>query len=277
MNQRPQDKPVVPFGKPAQQTHAKRTPQPKVRTREEISSTAQELEKNISRLYPTASFPSHQLAQNFDALNYASISLSFPLGTEPQTPPSEPAANTSGIDPYIDPSELREPYFDSLRGTNHDSPSPQRKIKLPAVSKSNERVSPVTSFPAPLPFIKPHESHSAQQRSEATILEAELKTTQSPLPEPVQQAASEIEDKKSEDIFDNNEVFLARTGDIIKVSSEDGFDHIDLACYDINLASISPNTIRINDVQTGSFEIHFVGIDYAIFANGIKIRFDSAN
>jgi hypothetical protein len=277
MNQRPQDKPAVPFGKPAAQTQAKRTPQPEVRTREEISFTAQELEKNISRLSPTASFPSHQLAQNFDALNYASISLSSPPRNESQTPPSEPAANTADIDPYIDPSELREPYLDSLRDTNHDSPSPRSKIKLPAVSKSNERGSPVTSFPAHLPVVKPHKSHFAKQRPEATSLEAELKTTQSPFSEPNQQAASRIEDKKSQDVFDNNEVFLARTGDIIKVSSEDGFDHIDLACYDINLASISSNTIRINDAQNGSFEIHFVGIDYAIFANGIKIQLDSAD
>ena len=72
---------------------------------------------------------------------------------------------------------------------------------------------------------------------------------------------------KAEDIFDKDEVFLARTGDVIEVNGEDGFDRIDLACYDINCASISSNKIRIDDEQTGSFEIHFIDVDYAIFAN----------
>ena len=302
MNQRPQDKPAVQLGEPAEQAQAERTPQPELRTHEEISLTAQELEKNISRLTPNVSFPSHQLAQNFDALNYASISLSSPQRNEPQTPLSEPVPPPY-IDPYIDPSELREPYSDSFRGVNLDSLATESKVKLPAKSKSIEGISPVRSFPGPLSIIPPHKSPSARLQSAATSLksessapfpniqnfsdfisretelarsadrsDSESKTTQLSPPEPFQQADSEIEDKESEDLFDNDEVFLARTGDIINVNSEDGFDHIDLACYAINCASISTNAIRIVDEKSGSFEIHFAGIDYAIFADGIKVR-----
>jgi len=88
---------------------------------------------------------------------------------------------------------------------------------------------------------------------------------------------AKIEYKTNEDIFEKDEVFLARTGDVIEVNGEDGFDRIDLACFDINCATISSNKIRIDDEQTGSFEIHFKGVDYAIFANGVKIRLDTGS
>ncbi|MDB4380485.1 hypothetical protein N9Z70_03760 [Mariniblastus sp.] len=350
MNQHPQDKPAVQFGETPEQAQAKRTPQPKLRTPEEIAFTAQELEKNISRLSQNASFPSNQPAQNFDALDYASISLSSPRRTENETPPREPTANAPDIDPYIDPSELRKSDLQSLRDTDAGPLSPKSEIKLPAANDSNEMISPssdshkspmqpethlettgttpvahlssgqhdnvqihqelppVTWFSDPLSIITPRTSPSTKPRSVVTPLkpessepfhdirnfsdsasrkielirgayrsDSESRMIQSPSPESSQQASSEIEKKKSEDIFDKDEVFLARTGDIINVNGEDGFDRIDLACYDVNCASISPNSIRIDDEQTGSFEIHFVGIDYAIFANGVKIRLDSTN
>ena len=111
--------------------------------------------------------------------------------------------------------------------------------------------------------------------------DAESQAIQSPPPQPTEQTASNIYSKtansNSQDIFDKDEIFLARTGDVIEVNGEDGFDRIDLACYDINCASISSNKIRIDDEQTGSFEIHFSGVDYAIFANGVKVRLNAAN
>ena len=101
----------------------------------------------------------------------------------------------------------------------------------------------------------------------------------SKLPPPAPQSVvdSNTQTSKAEDIFDKDEVFLARTGDVIEVNGEDGFDRIDLACYDINCASISSNKIRIDDEQTGSFEIRFIDVDYAIFANGVKIRLNSTH
>ena len=357
MNQHPKDEPVVPFGEALEQAQVEKIPQTKIRTPEEIAFTAQELEKNISRLSQNAPLPGNQSAQNFDALDYASFSLSSSRRAENQSPLREPAET----DPYINPSELAKSQATGRPDSDTRSRTPDAEKRLPELTSPDEvsvppselhnrnarpasdveltettttshptnnvpedfdsmqiheELPPVTWFSDPSPIITPHSppkpsprpsprpqsvvtnlkpesneqfydirnfSDSASGKIELIrgAYKADLEYWNSqPLasqPSQTEQTTSEIEEKNSEDIFEKDEVFLARTGDIIQVKGEDGFDRIDLACYDINCASISANSIRIDDEQNGSFEIHFVDVAYAIFANGVKIQLDNSH
>lgn len=362
MNQHPQNKPAVPINEPSEQNQPPQAPQPKLRTAEEIAFTAKELERNISRLSqnappsPSTPLSNNQPANNYDALGYASISLSSSREAEIEpTPknepaPKEPIENTPNVDPYIDPSELTKPVSSSFRQNDPDQFSPESEIQSSAATSPQEAVStlhdvhdnttqsealaeltspdqaihfssedhknmqiheelpPATWFSDPLSIITPRNPAPPQPQPVATDLkpepseplfdirnfsdsasrkielirgayqaDSESQTIQTPPPAPQSVVDSNTQTSKAEDIFDKDEVFLARTGDVIEVNGEDGFDRIDLACYDINCASISSNKIRIDDEQTGSFEIHFIDVDYAIFANGIKIRLNSTH
>ncbi len=366
MNQHPQNKPAVPFDVTSEQAQTKKASEPKLRTPEEIAFTAQELEKNISRLSQNVPPPSNppipgsQPSHNFDALDYVSLSLSSPQSAERKPATGEPVENAPNVDPYIDPSELAKPDSKNPHNAIPDQFSTAGLSQPPATTSPHEPISPLhelplnntqtealrktealhkttktgdapqrppeeqnnmptqkvfptaTWFSDPLSVITPHadtptEPHpivadlkpesreplydirnfrdSASGKIElirgAYRADAESQAIQSPPPQPIEQTDSKIHSKtansNSEDIFDKDEVFLARTGDVIEVNGEDGFDRIDLACYDIDCASISSNKIRIDDAQTGSFEIHFTGVDYAIFANGVKIRLNAAN
>mgnify|MGYP001031712983 FL=1 len=360
MNQHPKNKPAVPFDVTSEQTQTKKASQPKLRTPEEIAFTAQELEKNISRLSqnvpppPNPPIPGNPPSQNFDALDYVSLSLSSPQSTERKPAAGEPIENAPNVDPYIDPSELAKPdsknphnaipgQFSTaglsqspattsphepvsplhelpLNNTQSEAPRkttktgdvPQRPLEKQNNMPTQEAFPTATWFSDPLSVITPrtntptephpivadlkpepseplHDIRNFRDSASGKIelirgayrADSESQAIQSPPLQPIEKTDSKIHSKtansKSEDIFDNDEVFLARTGDVIEVNGEDGFDRIDLACYDINCASISSNKIRIDDEQTGSFEIHFTGVDFAIFANGVKIRLNTAN
>jgi hypothetical protein len=69
-----------------------------------------------------------------------------------------------------------------------------------------------------------------------------------------------------------NQILVAGTGDVIQVNGSDGFDHIDLACFDVKWATFSEQVIQVNDQQGSSFEIHYQDIAYALFADGIEVR-----
>lgn len=359
MNQHPQNKPAVPINEPTEQKQLPQAPQPKLRTAEEIAFTAQELERNIDRLaakappIPIPPLSSNQPANNYDALGYASISLSSSRKTENEPAPKTESApngrieNAPIVDPYIDPSELTDPSFSSFRQNDPGQFSPASENRSPAATSFREAVSTLhdaqsntakaeahtkltekdqaihfssekhknmqiheelssatwpsaplsitttrPSSPQPVATdLKPESSEpfydirnfsdSASRKIElirgAYQADSESQTIQTPSTEPQSAVKSHIENCKEEDIFEKDEVFLARTGDVIKVSGNDGFDRIDLACYDINCASISSNKIRIDDEQTGSFEIHFTDVAHAIFANGVKIRLNSTH
>lgn len=360
MNQHPKNKPAVPFDVTSEQAQTKKASKPKLRTPEEIAFTAQELEKNISRLsqnVPPPSnppIPGNSPSQNFDALDYVSLSLSSPQSTERKPAAGEPIENAPNVDPYIDPSELAKPDSKNPYNAIPDQFSTAGLSQSPATTSPHEPVSPLhelplnntqseaprkttktgdvpqrplekqnnmptqeafptaTWFSDPLSVITPrtntptephpivadlkpepseplHDIRNFRDSASGKIelirgayrADSESQAIQSPPLQPIEKTDSKIHSKtansKSEDIFDKDEVFLARTGDVIEVNGEDGFDRIDLACYDINCASISSNKIRIDDEQTGSFEIHFTGVDYAIFANGVKIRLNTAN
>jgi hypothetical protein len=73
----------------------------------------------------------------------------------------------------------------------------------------------------------------------------------------------------------DNQVFVAGTGDIIQINGSDGFDHIDLACFDVKWAMFSEQVIQIDNQQGTSFEIQYQDISYALFADGIEVRLDS--
>jgi hypothetical protein len=352
MNQHLKDEPAVPFGESLEQAQVEKTPQTKIRTPEEIAFTAQELEKNISRLSQNAPLSGNQSAQNFDALDYASFSLSSSRRAENQAPLREPAET----DPYINPSELAKSQATGRPDSDTRSLTPDAESRLPERTSPDEvsvppselhnstarpashveitetttarptnnaledfdnmqiheELPPVIWFSDPSPIITPHSPTKPSPRPQSVVsnlkpesneqfydirnfsdsasgkielirgaYKADLEYWNSqPLasqPRPTEQATSEIEQKNSEDIFEKDEVFLARTGDIIQVKGEDGFDRIDLACYGISCASISANSIRIDDEQNGSFEIHFVDIAYAIFANGVKVQLDNSH
>lgn len=362
MNQHPENQPVVPCDETSERSQAKNSSQPKSRTPEEIAFTAQELEKNISRLSQNAHAPSNpsfagsQPSQNFDAVDYASLSRSAARRTKRKPSNSEPIRNTPDVDPYIDPSELAkpdvgtkpDPRTDQITSTRQDhsraSEHPrelvsgpheplrenmqpnasletattdgvaQRSLEEQTNMPTQETLPTSPWFSDPLSIITPRTSVPMESQTVVSDLkfepsepcydirefsdcasgkielirgayqadsEAPTVPSSPSYPSSFEHAEPEphtnIESKADEDIFDKDEVFLARTGDVIEVNGEDGFDRIDLACFDINCATISSNTIRIDDEQTGSFEIHFKGVDYAIFANGVKIRLDTGS
>lgn len=72
-----------------------------------------------------------------------------------------------------------------------------------------------------------------------------------------------------------SQVFVTGSGDIIHVNGADGFDHIDLACYDVRLATFGDHVIKVDDGQGTSFEIHYRDVAYALFAEGVEVRLDS--
>jgi hypothetical protein len=72
--------------------------------------------------------------------------------------------------------------------------------------------------------------------------------------------------------IDDGQIFVAGTGDVIEVNGNDGFDHIDLACFDVECATISEQVIKIDDQQGASFEVRFQDVNYALFADGVEVR-----
>ena len=73
----------------------------------------------------------------------------------------------------------------------------------------------------------------------------------------------------------DDQVFVAGTGDIIQVNGSDGFDHIDLACFDVKWATFSEQVIQVNEPEGSSFEVHYQDVGYALFADGIEVRLDA--
>ena len=73
------------------------------------------------------------------------------------------------------------------------------------------------------------------------------------------------------DPVQKDQLFIANAGDVIQIDGDDGFDHIDLACYDASDARVSEDRIIIDDENGTSFVIRFRNIDYALFGGGVKV------
>lgn len=69
----------------------------------------------------------------------------------------------------------------------------------------------------------------------------------------------------------DDQLFVANPGDVIQIDGADGFDHIDLACFDIEHATRDNDSILVDDKQGTKFEIRFRNVDYALFANGVTL------
>lgn len=73
------------------------------------------------------------------------------------------------------------------------------------------------------------------------------------------------------DELGEDQLFIADVGDVIQIDGKDGYNHIDLACFNIQCASFRPNVIQIDDQQGSSFEVRHRNIEFALFANNVKI------
>ncbi|MEL6826046.1 MAG: hypothetical protein AAFN91_07305, partial [Pseudomonadota bacterium] len=70
-------------------------------------------------------------------------------------------------------------------------------------------------------------------------------------------------------------MFLAENDETIQLSGNDGFDVIDLKCFDVSCATFSPNLILVDDGQGTRIRIEHVGIELAIFANDFEVDLTS--
>lgn len=66
-------------------------------------------------------------------------------------------------------------------------------------------------------------------------------------------------------------LFLAENDQVIKLNGGDGFDTIDLKCFDVSCANFSANRIVINDGHGIHFRIEHRDIQKALFANDCEI------
>ncbi len=77
--------------------------------------------------------------------------------------------------------------------------------------------------------------------------------------------------------FESNQLFVADDGDVIQVDGNDGFDFIDLACFNVEDAKFKPNEILISSENDGKFQIRHTNIDRAVFANGVEVNLNDPN
>jgi hypothetical protein len=68
-----------------------------------------------------------------------------------------------------------------------------------------------------------------------------------------------------------NQLFVASTGDVIKIDGDDGFGYIDLACFDVRQASFEKQVINIDDGAGTVFAIQHHNIPYVLFADGVEV------
>ena len=80
------------------------------------------------------------------------------------------------------------------------------------------------------------------------------------LESPVEQTATQSDD-----------TFFADGGDVIRIDGNDGFDFIDLTCFERNSAEVKPDRIVVQDQENPAFEVHYKNVDYALFAYGVKV------
>ncbi len=75
-------------------------------------------------------------------------------------------------------------------------------------------------------------------------------------------------------LVDQNEedqIFVANPGDIIRINGADGFSYIDLACFEVQQATFQKQVIKIDSGNGDEFEVHHQNIPYALFADGVEV------
>jgi hemolysin activation/secretion protein len=71
-------------------------------------------------------------------------------------------------------------------------------------------------------------------------------------------------------------VIYAQDRQVIRVNGNDGYQYIDMTCFDIKQASFQGNRIHVrNGVQ--EFEIEYENITHVLFANGQQVELASCD
>lgn len=68
-----------------------------------------------------------------------------------------------------------------------------------------------------------------------------------------------------------DDTFLVDEGDVITIDGNDGYEFIDLACFDQSVATIQPGRIVIQDEASSTFEVQYKNIQYVLFADGARV------
>ncbi len=66
-------------------------------------------------------------------------------------------------------------------------------------------------------------------------------------------------------------VIWAKENELIHVDGKDGYEYIDLTCFDLLQASFEANRIRIR-TQSHHFEVEYRNVSYAVFAGGQQVE-----
>lgn len=69
----------------------------------------------------------------------------------------------------------------------------------------------------------------------------------------------------------DDELFLAGEGDVIEIDGNDGYDFIDLACFDRSAAKISGNLILVTEESGSTFQVKYRNISYVEFADNVRV------
>lgn len=83
-------------------------------------------------------------------------------------------------------------------------------------------------------------------------------------------SASEESDRWSKNI--GSKVFWAAPNQVIQIDAQDGYEFIDLSCFQLSQASFQGNRIVVQVDSNHQFEIEYINVSYAVFANGEKIQ-----
>ena len=76
--------------------------------------------------------------------------------------------------------------------------------------------------------------------------------------------------------IEDEQIFIAGDGDVIEINGREGFDHIDLACFDVAWATFADQVINVDDQQGIAFQVRYQDIDYALFSNGVEVELNSS-
>lgn len=101
---------------------------------------------------------------------------------------------------------------------------------------------------------------------------ADISQTGEDQTEPETDSVNAMEITADEATEQDDNYFWANTGDVITIDGNQGYGHIDLACFDVSDATFRGNQIQIACDDGTSFLIEHCNVTYAIFADGVEIE-----
>jgi hypothetical protein len=201
-----------------------------------------------------------------------------------ETAAIEPATETPATDPLLESVEesiIQLQSMNQLDSATNDSVDSLASLSLPELGTATENtdsfapaVDALKSAKAPFPVSEPVVDELPPTvdapAAEATTFAGE------PNLETAEVAQLEIESNADETAVTNlaqdDDTFLAEPDQVIQVDGNDGFDFIDLACFDVAHAMFGEGQIFLDDGNGTKFQIEYHNIDTAVFANGIEIE-----